>query len=273
MDPDVEAVRRFYADGREQGRLSSSDVGPIEQEHLRELLLRFLPEGRCVVYDVGGAAGPYSFWLAGLGHEVHLVDVVSLHIERAREVASRPGSPQLASMTVADARETGGKASSADLVLMHGPLYHLTRRADRLAAIQEASRVLKPGGQLLAVGITMYASLLWGLLAGYAFQDGFLDMVREEVTTSQHRRPPGAAYGGFAQAYFHHPQELVAEVQEGGFAVRAVQGVVGPAWMEKDFKSSWSDPVRRDVLLQISRLAEAEPVLSPRTLVVGVKGR
>ncbi len=271
MDPDIEAVLNHYANGKEQERLPSSDVGPIEQVRTRELIQRFLPGGRCVIYDVGGAAGPYSFWLASLGHEVHLVDIVPLHIEQARVTAAMADCSLLASMEVADARDTGAPDSCADVVFMHGPLYHLTRREDRLAAIAEAWRMLKPTGLLLAVGITRYASLFYGLLAGLTFRPGFIDMVRDELTSSQHRRPAGAAFGGFERAYFHQPQELAAEVQEGGFTVQAVLGVIGPAWLAKDFDTSWADQERREILLQIARLTEPEPALGPRTLVVGVK--
>jgi 2-polyprenyl-3-methyl-5-hydroxy-6-metoxy-1,4-benzoquinol methylase len=37
--------------------------------------------------DIGGATGIYAFWFAGCGHSIHLVDIVSRHIEQARETA------------------------------------------------------------------------------------------------------------------------------------------------------------------------------------------
>jgi 2-polyprenyl-3-methyl-5-hydroxy-6-metoxy-1,4-benzoquinol methylase len=95
MDHDIEAVLSTHANGKEEERLSTSDVGPIEQARMQELILRFLPKKQSVVYDVGGAAGAYSFWMAARGHEVHLVDVVPLHIEQARRRASETGSPKL----------------------------------------------------------------------------------------------------------------------------------------------------------------------------------
>lgn len=271
MDYDIEVVLSTYADGKEEERLSTSDVGPIEQARMQELIQRFLPKRKSIVYDVGGAAGAYSFWMAANGHEVHLVDVVPLHIEQARRRAGERGSPKLASYTVADGRKTGAPSSVADVILMHGPLYHLTDRVERIKAIREANRILKPGGLLLAVGITRYATLFWGLLAGATFKEGFLDMVREELTTSQHRRPPGADFGGFRTAFFHDPKELMDEVIEGGFRVRDTLGVIGPAWMAKDFSTNWQVPAHREILMEIARLTEAEPALGPRTMVVGEK--
>jgi SAM-dependent methyltransferase len=55
------------------------------------------------------------------------------------------------------------KQVRCDVVLLFGPLYHLTQRVDRLTALQEARRVLRSGGLLLAAGISRFASALDGL--------------------------------------------------------------------------------------------------------------
>jgi len=44
------------------------------------------------------------------------------------------------------------------VVLMLGPLYHLTEPADRHQALREAHRVLGPGGLLAAAAISRVAS-------------------------------------------------------------------------------------------------------------------
>ncbi len=53
-----------------------------------------------------------------------------------------------------------------DAVLLLGPLYHLPERADRLAALAEARRVLRPGGVVFAAAISRFASMLDGLFTG-----------------------------------------------------------------------------------------------------------
>jgi ubiquinone/menaquinone biosynthesis C-methylase UbiE len=208
--------------------------------------------------------------LAGLGYTTHLVDVAPLHIEQARQRARQPGSPQPASLEQGDARRLRFADDTADAVILHGPLYHLTEEADRLAALGEARRVLRPGGVLLAFAIGHLASTIAGLLRGWVFDDAYLAMVTQEIETGQHRRPPSWP-GLFATAYFHRPQQLHAEIETAGMACSEVVAVQGPAWMAPDFETSWQDPARRAAILQIARLTEREPGFSPHMLAVATR--
>jgi ubiquinone/menaquinone biosynthesis C-methylase UbiE len=49
------------------------------------------------------------------------------------------------------------------MVLLLGPLYHLVQAEARQAALAESARVLRPGGVLVAAGISRWASALDGL--------------------------------------------------------------------------------------------------------------
>ncbi len=97
---------------------------------------------------MGGAAGIYAFPLAETGYKVHLIDPIAVHIEQAKEHAIKTGM-SLASYTVGDARNLEQPDNSADVVLFFGLLYHLIDEKDRLKALREAYRFLKPGGMLL----------------------------------------------------------------------------------------------------------------------------
>jgi ubiquinone/menaquinone biosynthesis C-methylase UbiE len=259
----------YYNKYDETGRLKS-DIGPLEQKRTQELVQRYLPPPPVEVLDVGGAHGSYSFWLAGLGYRVHLIDIVPLHIERAQEAAMQPGSPQLASLRVGDARDLPFQENTADAILMHGPLYHLPEKKDRLQALCEAQRVLRPGGVLLAFAITRYAGLIYGLLNGHVFDPAYHRMIRDEIQTGRRVDPPEWAFT-FPNAYFHHPNELKAELEETGLAHECTLGILGPAWMVPDLEASWADPDRQQVILDIARLTENEPVLGPRLMAVGRK--
>jgi len=272
MEKDDALVRDIidhYNRSDEAARLER-DIGPMEFARTRELLLRDLPPAPCEVLDIGGAAGPYAYWLAGLGHRVHLVDLVPRHIEQAREIGSHPGSPQLASMRSGDARALDFADASADAILLHGPLYHLTERAERLRAIREAARVLRPGGVLFAFAITRYAGLIYGLTRGHVFDPAYHAMLRNEVQTGRRQNPPAGMFT-FPHAYFHLPDELTAEVEQGGLRHEYTLGILGPAWMVPDLEASWQDERQREVLLDIARLTEHEPALGPRLLAVARK--
>lgn len=67
----------------EAARLSHG-AGELERLRTQALIKRRLPQPPSIVYDVGGAAGVHAFWLARLGHEVHLVDPVRNHVVQAR---------------------------------------------------------------------------------------------------------------------------------------------------------------------------------------------
>ncbi len=157
----TEAVQH-YASGYEATRLFGSAQGELERVRTQEIISRSLPRTPARIVDVGGAAGVYSLWLLDQGYEVRLIDALPLHVELATQAVFNEHthrSPH-ASACVGDARQLDVPEASADVVLLMGPLYHLTERDDRLQALREAFRVLRPGGTLFAAAISRFASVL-----------------------------------------------------------------------------------------------------------------
>jgi ubiquinone/menaquinone biosynthesis C-methylase UbiE len=158
IDPVITA---YYDRAPEESRLQQGAF-QLEEARTRELIQRFAPPPPGVVVDVGAAAGAYALWLAEQGYVVHLLDAVArlvVEAERRSRAAVRP----LASCRVGDARGLAISGDTADVVLLLGPLYHLTDAGDRAQALHEAARVLKPGGWLFAAAISRWASALDGL--------------------------------------------------------------------------------------------------------------
>jgi SAM-dependent methyltransferase len=255
--PDLDpTIADYYHRAPEEHRL---EQGPflLEEARTRELIERHARRPPATVLDVGGAAGAYAIWLADAGYVVHLVDPVPrLVAEAERRSAARPRP--LASCRVGEARSLDFPAQSADMLLLLGPLYHLTEAADRARALSEARRVLKPGGQLFAAGISRWASALDGL-ARDLFQDPrFAAIVERDLREGQHRNPT-ERLDYFTTAYFHRPDELRAEVLGAGLILDGLYGVEGPGWLLPDVTARLADPRRRADLLQVARLLESEP--------------
>lgn len=246
--------------------------GPLELARTQELILRALKPAPAKVLDVGGGSGIYSFWLASLGYEVYLVDVVPKHIEQAQSRSGREKKP-IAGMTVGDARRLEEPDNSMDAVLLLGPLYHLTERQDRIASLKEAFRVLSPGGLLFAAGISRFASLFDSLRNGFFEDPLFAPILDRDLVDGQHRNPTGNPIY-FTTAYFHRPGELSRELLEAGFHVESLFAIEGPAWLAEDFDDLWTDRAQRRRLLETIRKVEREPTIlgaSPHILAVGMK--
>src|SRR5581483_6724503 len=188
--PGPEAIANHYASGYETDRLQQG-AGQLDRERSRELVARFLPPAPATVLDIGGGPGGHACWLAARGYQVHLIDITPLHIELARQASARQPDAPLASALFGDARALSWADGTVDAVVLFGPLYHLTDRADRLGALREAHRVLRPGGVLLAAAISRFASTFDGLCRGFLKDPHFADIVRQDLTDGQHRNPTG----------------------------------------------------------------------------------
>jgi ubiquinone/menaquinone biosynthesis C-methylase UbiE len=249
-------ILAYYDAGNEAQRLLGG-TGQLEFTRTQELLQRFLPCPPAIVYDIGGGAGIYACWLAEQGYEVHLVDVVPLHIEQARAASSAQPDHPIASLTVGDARAIDRQDESVDAVLLLGPLYHLTEREDRLLALREARRILRSEGAVFAVGISRFASALDGLLHKFLDDADFMRIVEQDLAEGQHRNPTEHP-GYFTTAYFHRPEELAAELEEADLHLEATIAVEGPGWLLQDLEEWWRDSTRRERLLSVIRWLETE---------------
>ncbi|HVW14742.1 MAG TPA: methyltransferase domain-containing protein [Mucilaginibacter sp.] len=259
----------FYSTTSEEGRVQLG-LGPLEFERNKELIGRFLPK-KSVIIDVGGGPGIYAGWLAGLGHDVHLVDPVEKHIKQANKRSKQAKKPFKASL--GEAQQLDFADNFADVAVLHGPLYHLQQKKERLKALAEGRRVLKPGGILLGFAINHSASAIAALLNGFIHSPEIYEMCRQELATGVHH-PPKNMPGVLPSAYFHRPQQLKEELEEAGLTYVNTYAVEGMIWLDKNYFESRSDEKKKTAIMELLRLTESDPELltvSPHMMIAGRK--
>lgn len=242
-----------YARGLERDRLLSPK-GQLEFTRTIEIIERVLPRPPAVVADIGGGPGRYAAWLAERGYQVEHRDRVALHVDQMRS-ANHAG----VNSATGDARALDLSDSAVDVVLLLGPLYHLVERGDRVRALAEALRVVRPGGRVMISVISRWSARLDGILTER------LDRTRPNATTLitasevDGRLPPLAA-GSFG-GYTHRPIDLVAEIREAGLILDDLVGVEGLPLGSQDLAQRLIDPPARRILLESARAIERIPEL------------
>jgi SAM-dependent methyltransferase len=255
LDP---VIIDYYGRAPEESRLQQGAF-QLEEARTRELIRRFAGPPPGTVVDVGGAAGAYALWLAEAGYSVDLLDPVPRLVEEARQRSAAARYP-LRSCRIGDARALEVPDASADVVLLLGPLYHLTGSADRTRSLREVARILKPGGWLFAAAISRWASALDGLARDLLGDPRFAAIVGQDLRDGQHRNPT-ERLDYFTTAYFHRPDELADEVLGVGLALTGVYGLEGPGWILPDIAERMADEHRRAALLNVARILESEPAV------------
>lgn len=257
-------VLAYYEAGREFNRLRT-DVGLIEFERTKEILLENLPKPPAVIYDIGGAYGEYAWWLASLGYEVHLFDLSETNIKLSKELAKEYPTCSLSSSEVGDARNIPRVDNSADAVLLMGPLYHITDYDERIKAIKESFRLLKNDGVIFTAALTPYSVLLYNITVyspkgenknTYLENTDFLAMVERELKDGCHINPNREVYEGLGSSHLHMEKALKAELEVGGFSDSVVHGVMGGAWLVHDIDELWKNEISRNALMNTVRLLD-----------------
>lgn len=264
---DIQQILNFYNSGAEIDRLKKG-AGIIEWERTQEIISRYIKSDKQVIYDIGGGIGRYSRWLASLGNEVHLFDLSSYMVNYVKELDIKENL--FSTIEVGDARTINKPEGSADIVLLMGPLYHLTERSERLKALNESARLLKEGGLIIVSAISRFGSTLKGL-SGYGTKynsmedDEFLEMIFNELSTGQHI-PPNKYPNFITRAFFHTIDELENEINSSALKHVKTLSVEGPIWIIPDLEQRWANDKNRERLLNICRKVEEERSLAGMSL-------
>jgi SAM-dependent methyltransferase len=268
METDDTALRAYYERGMERDRLRDGR-GELEFTRTTEIVLRRLPAAPAAVADIGGGPGRYALWLASLGYQVEHRDLMPLHVEQLTADAAGMTGIRTA---VGDGRDLDLPDASVDAVLLLGPLYHLTDRAERVRALRECARIVRPGGPVFAAAISRWAIRIDGMLRerlyrAYPAVTGLID----EIDRTGMLPPLGE--GAFT-SFLHRPGELREETEEAGLEVTDLVSVEGPAFILGDLDARLADPADRPAVLEVARAIERVPELigfGPHLIATGIR--
>jgi SAM-dependent methyltransferase len=259
-------LQEYYARDEERDRLASG-VGRVEFVRTVEVLERTLPPPGSVVADIGGGPGRYTDWLVDGGYVVVHRDLVEHHVEQVRR---RYGAR--VDTAIGDARALDLDDDACDAVLLLGPLYHLEDPDDRLLALREARRVVRPGGHVYAAAISRWAPRLDGMLVQrfHLKYPAMAEMVDDAERTGRMRPVHEAGFNGYA----HNPEAFRDEVLASGLVLESLVSLESVAFALCDLDARMDDPIERALLLDVLRAVESVPSLlgvGPHLLATATK--
>ena len=252
-------IELFYNKASEETRLNKG-MGVFEFERIKFLINKYIPSSSSKIVDVGGGTGKYSEWLAKKGHQVHLVEPVTKHLQIAQSRAEKLKNKFF--VHLGESRKLEFPNNFADLVILHGPLYHLQRKEDRELSIREAKRVLRNNGIILGFAINYTASTLVGLLNGLIHKKTFFEMCKEELLTGIHN-PPDDFPWLLAEAYYHKPEQLKEEFINQDLTYLNTYAVEGMAWLDKNYFANMMNDKNKETLKKLINITENDTCLLP----------
>ncbi|WP_026525416.1 class I SAM-dependent methyltransferase [Butyrivibrio sp. MB2005] len=152
-----EIYQRQYAGGFEEGRLTYTKANETEFILTIHYIHKFLQKGARVI-DIGAGCGAYTKAISEEGYFVDTIDLHEDNVSRMRELFKDSENVNVYQGNALDLHEFPD--DSYDLVLLMGPVYHLHKYEDRVAAIKEAARVAKKGAPIFVAFVLQDAPLI-----------------------------------------------------------------------------------------------------------------
>lgn len=169
-------LEKYYNKFCEEKRLTRRH-GKVEYITSMKYIHKYL-EGKegAKILDVGAGTGRYSVQLAEEGYDVTAVELVKYNLGILKSKGSSVKAYQGTALDL-----SRFEADSFDMVLVFGPMYHLYTMEDKIKALAEAKRVVKPDGVVLvSYCMNEYSILTYGFKEGHIRESIASGKVSEE---------------------------------------------------------------------------------------------
>lgn len=251
---DFEKVKNYYRHFDEKNRLRNDNSGKLEFLMTMRILEKNLPpvqgaenpEGAVAngaagatsvdgvsILDLGGGAGVYSFPLAKKGYKVTLADLSETLLAQANNQKKEDDVQNLISCDQVNATDLNCyNDQSFDVVLLFGPLYHLTEKAEREKCISEVGRVLKKGGKVFASFIPHLSGII-ALVQRFCWSPEQVDIsTLEECFASGKFK--NLSDKGFQEGFYPVSEEIENLFSANGFEKIMLRSIRGFGYEKED---------------------------------------
>ena len=226
-----ELLNGFYGKYTEDTRLDRNRHGQLEYLTTMNYIHRILPE-KARIMEIGAGTGRYSIALAKEGYDVTAVELVESNLELLRQ--NSKGLLNIASYQ-GDALDLGRFLDNCfDVTLVFGPLYHLYEEKDQHKALDEAIRITKNGGIIMAAFLSA-PMILFNDYLGDDLQAGLRANFTEDYRTKHFTEQlfTGFNVDEFEALFEKKPTEWIATV--------AADSILELAERREDFSMSDED--------------------------------
>jgi S-adenosylmethionine-dependent methyltransferase len=242
------------APGRPWSRYDDARTAVIRDALRTEIsaLVARTGRARLDIVDAGGGTGGFAVPLAGLGHNVTVIDPSPDSLAGAgRRAAEMNVSLRMVQGDVADLAMVAGEAS-ADLVLCHSVLEYVDSPADAMASI---AQVLRPSGAVSVLAASSVAAVIHRALAG-RFDDA--RRLLAGIGTGAGQPAGTGAEGGPAPPRRFTLAAVVGLIEGAGLRAGSAHGVRVFADLVPGMFAD-TDPGAADALLALEQAASAHP--------------
>ncbi|MFM8330747.1 MAG: class I SAM-dependent methyltransferase [Candidatus Methylumidiphilus sp.] len=237
-------------------------------ERVQKVLSRFYfahidgnsDEAGLKVIDIGCGAGTQAIVWARKGYQVSAVDVSERLIDVAKERAAKVGVA--VDFKVGSASRLPFAAESMDICLMPELLEHVP---DWLTALEECSKVLKPGGMLFVSTSNALCPVQDEYaLPMYSWYPGFIKRICEQKAITTHRH--WVKYATYPAVNWFSNPGLSKTLSQMGFTCYDRFDM-----MDLSGKPAWAAFIVRDLLLRSQLLRHMSYFFTGATIVLAIK--